>query len=238
MSARRAEHRRPYAPRLQAGRVRSSQGTADEIRAAALELFATRGYQATTVDDIADRVGIRGPSLYRHFRSKQDLLRELMLGPMDRLLVDQQAAIASTSDVPEQLRRAVHAHVRFHTRHQHEAFVGNREIHALAEPSQSQLLDRRDRYEHTIRGLIETGVERGLFHVPSARLASYAIVDMGIGVATWFRPDGPLSMDEVTQRYGDFAMSLVGAGTVTDVEAGPQARGDAAETVDSLANER
>ena len=182
-----------------------------QVREAALTLFAERGYRATTMSDVADALGIRAPSLYNHVGSKHELLREIMVGTMERLLADHGVAVASTVDVVEQLRRATEAHVRYHARHQREAFVGNREIRALEPEVRAAVLARRAEYERGFRALIERGAESGRFSVESPRLASYSILEMGIGVATWFRDDGPLSEAEVAYHYGEFALRLVGA---------------------------
>jgi AcrR family transcriptional regulator len=187
------------------------QGRLLDVREAALDLFAERGYRGTTMNDIADAVGIRAPSLYNHVGSKHDLLAEVMLGTMDRLIADHRAAVSTTRDVAEQLRRATEAHVRYHARHRREAFVGNREIPSLEPETRAGVLERRDAYEGLFRGLIERGRAQARFDVGSARLASYAILEMGIGISAWFRADGPLTEDEVVSSYGDFALRLVGA---------------------------
>ncbi len=54
---------------------------AESISNAALRLFSDRGYQATTMDDLGAALGIRGPSLYKHVRSKHDLLVGHQLDP-------------------------------------------------------------------------------------------------------------------------------------------------------------
>ena len=185
----------------------------ERIRAAALELFAARGYSLTTMDDIGERAGIRGPSVYKHVRSKQHLLADIMLRTMDALLEAQQVALGSSTDVQVRLRRVAEAHVRYHARHAAAAFIGSREINSLDEPYRTEVLDRRGTYERRIRHLIADGVDAGRFRVPSARLASYAILDMGIGVAVWFRPDGEFSEDEVVYQYGEMALAIVGART-------------------------
>jgi AcrR family transcriptional regulator len=182
-----------------------------EIRYAALELFARLGYEATTMADIGAAVGIRGPSLYKHVASKQDVLVEIMVGTMDALLAANRSAVATTTEPTDRLRRAVEAHVRFHARNRLEAFVGNREIRSLVEPHRTAVLDRRADYEQSFRTLIAEGVTAGRFHVVSPRLASYAILDLGMGVSAWFREDGELTENEVAWQYTDFALRLVGA---------------------------
>lgn len=177
-----------------------------------MELFARRGYEATTMADIGAAVGMRGPSLYKHVASKQDLLVRIMTGTMDDLLALHRTAVATTDDPAERLRRATEAHVRFHARHRLEAFVGNREIRSLVEPHRTDVLDRRAEYESCFRALVDDGIAAGRFHVPSARLASYAILDLGMGVAAWYREGGELSEDAIAWQYGEFALRLVGAG--------------------------
>ncbi|WP_280641285.1 TetR/AcrR family transcriptional regulator [Streptomyces afghaniensis] len=114
-----------------------------EIRNAALVLFAERGYAATTMADIGEAVVMRGPSLYKHVGSKQELLTQIMTGTMDDLLRNHRAAVAGCEDVVERLRRAAEAHVRYHARHRLEAFVGTREIRSPEEPHRAEVLQRR-----------------------------------------------------------------------------------------------
>lgn len=181
-----------------------------DILGAALQLFASRGYRSTTMEDIAALLDMRGPSLYKHVSSKQDLLAELMIGTMAQLQADHDGAVASTDDPVERLRRAVESHVRYHARHRLEAFIGNRELANVEGANRTRLLAQRQTYERSFRQLVQDGVDRGVFLVRSVKLASYAILDMGIGVAVWFRDDGEFSVDEVAYHYGDLAMRLVG----------------------------
>lgn len=182
-----------------------------DIRGAALELFTTKGYEATTMTDIGGAVGMRGPSLYKHVDSKQDVLVQIMVTTMEDLLVAHHAAISTTQDPTERLRRATEAHVRYHARHRLEAFVGNREIRSLVEPHRGQVLKLRAEYETCFRRLVQAGVDAGVFTVASVRLASYAVLDLGMGVSAWYRGTGEHSEDALVWQYGEFALRLVGA---------------------------
>jgi AcrR family transcriptional regulator len=184
---------------------------AEGVRAAALALFAERGYRATTMSDIGAALGIRGPSLYRYLSAKHELLAEIMTATMTTLLAGQDAAYNSTVDPALRVRRMVESHVRFHAAHRDEAFVGNRELDSLIEPARSTVLELRRRYAERLRVAISDGVAAGAFTVSSDRLASYAILDMGMGVAAWFRADGPHSADEVAYSYADQALAMLGA---------------------------
>jgi len=193
------------------GRATRAHDRPEQVRAAALELFAAQGYRGTTVDEIGARAGIRGPSVYKHFRSKQELLVDIVVGTTDALLAAQRAAIRKEGDAREQLHRAVEAHVRFHAEHPREAFVAGREVDSLAEPHRAAVLRKRAEYERRLRQLVETGVRDGVLAVGSPRLAAYAILDMGAAVAGWFRSGGPVSQDELATFYADLALRMVGA---------------------------
>jgi AcrR family transcriptional regulator len=197
--------------------VRDTIDTA-AVHEAALNLFAEQGYRATTMADIGAALGIRGPSLYKHVSSKQDLLVQIMVSTMNALLRDQQTAAAAGGDPALRLRRMVEAHVRYHASHRREAFVGNREIASLDSPHRRRVLALRARYERALRDVVDEGCRNGEFSVNSSRLASYAILDMGIGVATWFRSTGTHSADDIAYTYADHALRIVAAG--------PRAPGD------------
>ncbi|MGW0664845.1 TetR/AcrR family transcriptional regulator [Streptodolium elevatio] len=196
----------------------SGSPRSDDIRAAALDLFTRFGYEATTMADIGAAIGVRGPSLYKHVASKQELLVQITRRTMDELLAQHRAAVTTTEDPAERLRRATETHVRYHARHRLEAFVGNRELRSLQEPFRAEVLGRRAEYEACFRDLVSAGVAAGRFRVASARLASYAILDLGMGVAVWFREDGEIGEDAVVWEYGELALRIVGADTAAPGE--------------------
>lgn len=177
---------------------------------AALGLFAAQGFRSTTMEEIGAALDVRGPSLYKHVASKQDMLTQIMIGIMARLQSDHDQAVATSDDVIVQLHRAVEAHVRFHSRYRRESFVGNREIQSLDPEVQFEVKAMRRAYEHSFRSLVSAGIDTGVFEVRSAKLAAYTLLDMGIGVSLWFRDDGEFSIDQIAYHYADLAMRVVG----------------------------
>jgi hypothetical protein len=91
------------------------------------------------------------------------------------------------------------------------ALIVNRELSSLEEPVRSEVRALRREHERAIRAIIEEGREAGRFDVDSPALASFAILEMGVSVARWFRPDGSLSAEAVAEEYADFAVRIVGA---------------------------
>jgi AcrR family transcriptional regulator len=182
-----------------------------DVREAALTLFSRLGYHGTTMKHVANELGVRAPSLYNHIGSKQEILQRIMVIGMQRLIAYQDAAIASTDDVSEQLRRMTGAHVLVHIRHRRSAMVGDRELNNLEEPSLSEVRAQRELYESRFRAVIQRGVAEERFAVESTKLASFAIIEMASSVSVWFREDGPLPDYVVADEYGAMALRIVGA---------------------------
>jgi AcrR family transcriptional regulator len=207
----------PNAPkRASPGPASTDRGR--DILDAALTLFAERGYVGTSMKDIAALLGIRAPSLYNHLDSKQDLLREIMVTTMETLTADHHAAVGTTDDVAEQLRRAMEAHVRYHARHKRAARIFNAELWHLEEPALTTVRQLWRDYVHAWQAIIEGGVELHRFETSTPQLTAHAMLQMGIGVAYWYREDGPLSESQIAYHYGDMALRLV-SGIPADVHA-------------------
>lgn len=189
-------------------RLISRSGRLLDIREAALTPFAERGYHATSMEDIGRIVGVRGPSLYNHLKSKHEILVDIMVTTMRELNeeFDRATRLGSPS---RRVWRAMEAHVRYHAVHPREVRIGNREISSLDRPARDKVVSLRSGYENKWRQLIQEGLDSGEFSIPSPRVAVYAILEMGIGVAQWYRPDGTLTLDQIAELYADMATRLL-----------------------------
>ena len=183
-------------------------GRRSDIREAGLTLFAERGYHATSMGDIGRFIGVKGPSLYNHLKSKQEILVDIMVTTMEDLLAGFDKA-NSNGEPAVRLREVMAEHVRYHATHPRDVSIGNREIPNLEEPARELVLRLRDDYESKWRELIQDGLDSGDFSIPSVRVAVYAILEMGIGVAQWYRPDGSLSLEQIASLYADMAARLL-----------------------------
>lgn len=212
--ARRAERQNVQsegkAPRKRAPASPEQGARFADVREAALTLFARLGYHGTSMKDIATVLRMRAPSLYNHVTSKQVLLREIILATHENADRELRAALASSSDVVEQLRRTTEVHVRFHMRQPREWRVASRELVHLEEPTRTRVRRIRRNFEELVIGLIERGVREGRFDASSPKLTAYAIFRLGSGVGQWYRPGGEFSDSEIAFYYGDLALRMAG----------------------------
>jgi AcrR family transcriptional regulator len=173
----------------------------ESILAAAVHLFAEYGYHAAPLRDVARIAGIQAASIYHHFPNKQSLLVEIMEVHMNRLNTQLERIVREYSDPLQRLQEAIANHIRLHTTYKQEFFIIDTEIRALEGENRTFILSLRDTYEKLIQGILKDGMERGLFRKLDSKVASYAIIAMCTEVATWFRPDGRLSTQQVVTLY-------------------------------------
>ena len=176
----------------------------------ALTLFAERGYHGTALSQIADVLGIRTPSLYNHMRSKQDLLRAIVDETTATVLSDFRRATAD-GDWVTRLYAATRVYAYRHATHRREALVVNRDTGSLDEPYRGRFQDRRRQHEHAFRTVIASGAQAGVFRVETPSLASFAIREMCVSIARWFRDDGTMPAADVAEQYGRYALRIAGA---------------------------
>jgi AcrR family transcriptional regulator len=185
--------------------------TGADVLDAALTLFAQRGYHGTSLKQVAALLNISTPSLYNHMGSKGSLLTAIVLDTLDHVLADFDVAIAGTDDPVEQLQRATELYALRHATHRRETLVVNHETVHLDAPVRTRAQDMRRDHERRFRAIILEGKRAGVFQVKSAKLASFAIREMCVSIARWFRDDGDYTADEVARQHGEFALGLVGA---------------------------
>jgi enoyl-CoA hydratase/carnithine racemase/AcrR family transcriptional regulator len=106
---------------------------------AAAALFAERGYNAVTLGDIGGAAGISGPGVYRHFKSKESLLGELLVDVSERLLASAQQSLARATSAPEALAALVDFHARFAVDNPALITVQARELSSLASADQHRV---------------------------------------------------------------------------------------------------
>jgi AcrR family transcriptional regulator len=173
----------------------------ESILAAAVKLFAEYGYHAAPLRDIARLAGIQAASIYHHYPNKQSLLVEIMETYMQRLNNSLERILREYDDPVQRLQEAVTNHISLHTNYKAEFFIIDTEIRALEGENRAYILSLRDRYEQLMQELLQNGMERGIFRRSDVKVTSFAIITMCTEVATWFRSNGRLSVQQVIAIY-------------------------------------
>src|SRR5690606_4108763 len=177
------------------------------LLAAATRLFAEQGYDRTSVQEIVEAAGVTKGALYHYFGSKDDLLHEVYA----RVLRVQQERLDAYADADEpiekRLRGAAADVVVTTIENLDDASIFFRSMHHLSPEKNKQVRAARRRYHERFRALIEEGQEAGVF---SRATPADLVVDYHFGsvhhLSTWYRPDGPLSPQEVADHLADLLL--------------------------------
>jgi len=206
-------------------RPRDGAKTRSDIREAAAALFYQHGYEATSLRAVAGEVGIKVGSLYNHMGSKEELLLDIMMDVMDQLtpLVESAAASAGPDPV-DQLKAALGAHISFHASHARETFIGNSELRAL-HPEQRKLISKRRRdYEKLMRDLVVAAAASRGVPLLDARLQTYAVLALGMHVASWYRDTSDVSLELLVSVNTELILRQIGVSDAAPVRRKASAR--------------
>ena len=178
----------------------------ENVLAAAVQLFAEYGYHAAPLRDIARMAGIQAASIYYHYANKEALLVEIMETHMRQLNANLESILHDRSDPLQRLYAAIANHIRLHTTYKNEFFIIDTEIRALEGENRTNILALRDHYETLLQELLRDGMDKGIFRQSDVKISSYAIIAMCTEVATWFRPNGRLNVQQVIDIYSQIIM--------------------------------
>jgi AcrR family transcriptional regulator len=196
--------RRPARPPGNARRVRrrAPRGSArDSIVAAATDLFARQGYEATSVQQIVEAAEVTKGALYHWFGSKSELLnsiyRELLAEQTQRL----REIAGGDGPVEERLRAAALDVVEHTAEHAPELTVWARSMHLLDDEQARTTRRERRRYHDLFRDLVHEGQRSGVVRTDiSATVITHMFLSALGNTHTWFREKGPLSRGEVGRQ--------------------------------------
>jgi AcrR family transcriptional regulator len=190
----------------------------EAIRAAAFQQFAERGYPVVTVRDIMKACGLTQGALYNHFKSKDELLHDIIASTQGELERITQQAVAGAGDDPRaKLAAFVRVYVIRHCRLRVEALVANREIGWLDTGRVADIRRSRRAIRDVVVAILAQGVEKGLFDPPltggrrDLKAIAMALLDQWTHVSMWYGPGGEITEEEMARLYADMALRAVGA---------------------------
>ena len=172
-------------------------------------LFSQRGYHATSIRDLAKALNLQGGSLYAHIASKEELLLEVVRQAAARF----QEVLNSLPQAgpKEKMGALVKGHLRVIAEELPRATVFFHEWKHLSPPLLEEAKALRDRYEEGVQRVIAEGVEQGVFRVANLRLATLFVLSALNWTYQWYRPEGPMSLEELAEAYAQMVLKALGA---------------------------
>ena len=188
-----------------AGRVTDPQSARGKLLQEAARLFRRKGYERTTVRDLATAVGIQSGSIFHHFKSKEEILRSVMEETVIYNTALLQASLADADTLRERVLALIRCELQSIMGGTGEAMaVLVYEWRSLSEEGKAQVLDLRDQYEHVWLQVLEEARAAGYVQNDPFILRRFLTGALS-WTTTWFRPDGPMTLDSLAEE----ALALV-----------------------------
>lgn len=175
-----------------------------EMVAVAARLFSERGYHGTSMQHLADALGLQRGSLYAHIGSKEELLFDVVNQGADRFIERGERALNMNALATVRLRRLLVGHIETAIEHLDAATVFLNEWRYLSADLKELVQAKRDHYETIVRTIINDGIEAGDFRADAnVRFAARLVLSAGNWTYAWFRPGGELGPTEIGERFAE-----------------------------------
>lgn len=181
-----------------------------EILEVSVEIFSERGYRATGLRDIAERVGLRQPSLYYYFPSKEHILIELYEQVMEDSIRAVLAVAEKGLEPDVAFREVLEERIRYMCMNQRLVRIFFEEEAELPAQLTKKLRRRQREYENVYVALLESGVKKGKFQLSTTpRVALYTLLGAVNWSYRWYNPEGPLSVEKLASDIAAMLMRSI-----------------------------
>lgn len=180
--------------------------TRQNIRQTAEKLFRERGYAAIGMRELAKEVGIEAPSIYNHYKGKDDILREICFDIADQFFKAFTEAEKVDEKPAKKIKAVIKAHINVIAENIEASEVFFQEWMFLEEPHLSKFKKLRHEYEQLFREVIEKGVKRGDFKKANSKLVVFTIFSALNATYDLYKSTERLTQEEIAEEISNLLL--------------------------------
>jgi AcrR family transcriptional regulator len=172
-------------------------------------LFWSKGYNATSVRDIARAYGCKPANIYNFFSKKEDILYEVLLEEMEQIIDPIKALESDDTTHPEtQLQLLIQSHLDVTLSYRRSAkLLFDVELGNLSVAKRKKIVGMRDDYDRIIRKIIGRGLKAGCFSNVDPKLAGFMIASMITRTRIWYHPQKGVSVSQLADFIFRFTLN-------------------------------
>ena len=186
--------------------TQKSQDRAQEIYQTAAQIFFTKGYNSTSLNDIADALNITKAGLYYYVESKQDLLYRIINLGLDSVKAEVLDPAREIIDAEQRLRFIIYNHARLSAGGNHAVIIISHEVNELKFFQREETLKRRREYFDFIRNTLVELENQGKLVKIDLTTATFTLLGMIIWLSRWFSPSGKIPVEKVCEDVCEMAL--------------------------------
>lgn len=201
--------RRRMERRLASGRKSDERWR--QVLEGAARVFQRLGYSQTTLEDVANEVGINRATLYYYVGTKEELLVSLLHRPIQAIREQLEEIVASDMSASDKLTAALRAYVQAMEERPELFIFVDENIHKVMNgPEANDIQQNADRWGRLLAGVIADGQRTGEFRSDvKPQLATLAISGMVNWTYRWYNPQGPMPLSKIGEVFIDLALSML-----------------------------
>jgi AcrR family transcriptional regulator len=189
-------------PRL--GRPPVLENARDRILDEAAELFGAGGYDKSSLNEVADRLGVTKAAVYHYFPTKQAIYDGIIVRTLEGLIAHVRSEVEARSDAGAKLRSFMVSHAGYFEKHYWSFVCMLVGYGGMANPSlKSEAIQMRGEYEKILRGILRDGIASGAFRSVDVTISSHSVLSMLNWMVRWFKPNGPRTAASFAEEYYD-----------------------------------
>jgi AcrR family transcriptional regulator len=180
----------------------------DAILRVFAEHVADKGYADTSLGDVAAELDLSKGTIVHHFGSKEALLREVHVAYFTRRFAEADFVLAQLKDPVSRLAAMIYALLAAHRDDRAASLACLRElVRYFDDDLTGYVREQRTRYTAIVSDIVRDGVDEGMFRTADPKMSALQIFGMCNYAWTWYKPDGPQSVEEITRL---FARNILG----------------------------
>ena len=180
--------------------------TKQNIRQTAEKLFRERGYAAIGMRELAKEVGIEAPSIYNHYKGKDDILREICFEIADKFFAAFEEAEKTDEKPSKKIKAVIKAHINVIAENIEASEVFFQEWMFLEEPNLSKFKKLRHEYEQLFRDVVEKGIKRGDFKKGNSKLVVFTIFSALNATYDLYKSTERLTQEEIAEEISNLLL--------------------------------
>jgi len=196
-------------PGLSERQIRRREHQKKKILSAASRLFWKKGYNGTSIEDIAKTADVNKATIYYYFKDKPSLLNAVMVIPMEELLGIAVKIAQSESSPTDRLKSLIMNHVKWQTSQTGDAGVGHVERKNLPPKYRRKYIGMRDEYEHIYRQTINEAINDGKMSFTDVKLATLFTLGLVNSVMQWYRAKDRFPADKIAEEVVNYVFGAL-----------------------------
>ncbi len=180
----------------------------------AARIFARKGYEKSSLEEIASHLKLSKASLYHYVKSKDEVLYLIQMEALEEMLTLVREVVKLDRNPSDKLRKIIIEYIRLATQKHVIGALRQQEL-ILPRKWRLEIIAARDEFDDECRRIIEAGIKSGEFKADNWKMSYMAMIGSLNWIVKWYSPQGELSVDEISTSMVDFILRGFGV-TIPD----------------------